>query len=109
MAPLGIRLKLSSTRSRSASSLSRSVPPEKPSGLTHRLTPTGATANERMVPAAALPAAPASTARARTRVVSSPAGSVPSSTVSNRTRPAVMHTVPAGMGRSVADAVSTLN
>ena len=63
---MGIRRKVSSTRSRRASSSSTSTPPVKASGLVTWLTPTGATAMARMVPAAALPAAPGSTAWART-------------------------------------------
>ena len=68
--------------------------------------PAGATAMVRMVPAAALPAVPGSTARAGTSTTVSPASRTPSCVVSKRTRPAVMHTVPAGMVRSAFPACS---
>ena len=74
-----------------------------------RLTPTGATAICKMVPAATLPAEPASRARARISTEVSPASRVPASTVSNRVSPAVMHTVPAAISRSAGPAVSTVN
>ena len=57
------------------------------------------------LPAATFPALPASAAWAGTSAVSSPGWMAPSSVVSNRTRPAVMHTVPTGMVRA-ASAVS---
>ena len=98
---------MSSTLARRASSSSPSAPPVKASGLVTWLTPTGATAMARMVPAAALPAAPGSTARARTSTLVSPAWRTPASRVSKRTWAAVMHTVPSGMDRSVSGAEGT--
>lgn len=68
----------------------------------HRLTPTGATAMARTVPAAAFPAAPGSTALARTWAEVCPAFKTPASVVSKRTWAAVMHTVPSGMLRSAS-------
>ena len=53
-----------------------------------------------MVPAATFPEAPGTRARTGTSAVSSPAGMVPSSVVSKRISPAVMHTVPLGMLRA---------
>ena len=73
----------------------------------HPLTPTGGTAMARMLPAGTFPAVPASTAWANTSTDVAPAGSTAASAVSNRTSPAVVHTVPAGMIRSAPAAVST--
>ena len=73
----------------------------------HQPTPTGATAMVRTVPAATLPALPASTALARTSTQVSPAASTASAAVSNRTSPAVMHTVPAEIMRPLSAARSS--
>ena len=66
-------------------------------GFVHRAIPAGATAMVTMVPAATLPAAPGTTACTGTSTVSSPGRMVPSSKVSKRTSPVVMHTVPWGI------------
>ena len=68
--------------------------------------PTGATAMESTVPAAAFPALPASRARAGTSTWSCPAGRTAARVVSNRTKPAVIHTVPKGISLGVSAAWS---
>ena len=62
----------------------------------------GATAIELMAPADTLPASPASSARTGTSAVSAPASKTPARSVSNRTSPAVIHTVPLGISRGAS-------
>ena len=77
------------------------------SGLAQAATPTGGRAMYTTVFAPTLPAAPTWTAVTGASQNNAPAGAAASSSVTNRTPPALMHTVPAGTSVSVSLARST--
>ena len=82
------------------------LPPEKAAGLVTPVTPTGALARNVTRSGGTFPAVPVLSASAATSAYSAPAGIVPSSAVTKRISPAVVHTVPAGIVSAFSRALS---